>query len=222
MTKIWFISDTHNRHGELIIPEVDLVVHCGDFSNHPDIRVNTAETFQFLEFYKEIPVTKIVVPGNHDVWAGRNIQLFEQTCKDFGIIPLVHNQIEVMGLRIFGSPWTPTFGRGGLWAFNRDRGSIGRKWETIPENTDILLTHGPPKTILDSTKDIDSSKIISVGCSALNKRVKEVKPRIHAFGHIHSSKYADNFGMYDNGETKFINCSCQCDNLFNKGWIADV
>ena len=46
------------------------------------------------------------------------------------------------GVKVYGSPWQPWFGG---WAFNLERGpDIAAKWALIPDDTDVLLTHGPP------------------------------------------------------------------------------
>lgn len=50
-------------------------------------------------------------------------------------------------------------------------------WENkIPIETDVLITHTPPKYHLD----------INLGCAGLLKEIWRVKPRLHVFGHIHS------------------------------------
>ena len=52
----------------------------------------------------------------------------------------------------------------------------------IPDDTDILITHGPPLGMLDYTPFGGA-----VGCERMISRVFEVEPRIHVFGHVHSS-----------------------------------
>lgn len=53
-------------------------------------------------------------------------------------------------------------------------------WSMIPENTDILVTHGPPYGILDTNIQNQHT-----GCPHLLQRVLAIKPRLHVFGHIH-------------------------------------
>ena len=45
-------------------------------------------------------------------------------------------------VRIYGSPWQPEFYN---WAFNLPRNGeeMKARWDAIPDNTDILITHGP-------------------------------------------------------------------------------
>lgn len=82
------------------------------------------------------------------------------------------------GIKFYGSPWQPWYYD---WAFNEQRGEkIKAKWDLIPEDTDVLITHGPPMGILDKT--LESGH---VGCEELVKAVHRIKPKLHIFGHIH-------------------------------------
>eukprot|EP00913_Durusdinium_trenchii_P027205 g25525.t1 len=54
------------------------------------------------------------------------------------------------------------------------------KWSEIPDQLDVLVTHGPPYGILDTVK-----RDIHAGCPELLKRVQQVAPQFHFFGHIH-------------------------------------
>jgi hypothetical protein len=82
---------------------------------------------------------------------------------------------EIAGLRMWASPWTPTWGE---WAFMRDRGpSIREKWQLIPEGLDLLITHGPPAYICDRTLGGEH-----VGCEDLREIVEARRPRLHVFG----------------------------------------
>ena len=65
-------------------------------------------------------------------------------------------------------------------AFNFNSEEIKEKWDLIPGDTDILMTHSPPYGILDVSK-----QGINSGCANLMRRVREVKPLVHVFGHIH-------------------------------------
>ncbi|KAH7044410.1 Metallo-dependent phosphatase-like protein [Linnemannia elongata] len=85
----------------------------------------------------------------------------------------------VEGYRIWASPWQPEFWE---WAFNEVRGKLKDIWKHIPEDTDILMTHGPPKYHGDI---VPQDKELHVGCEELLERLKVVKPLYHVFGHIH-------------------------------------
>jgi predicted MPP superfamily phosphohydrolase len=61
------------------------------------------------------------------------------------------------------------------WAQN-----VGTEASTIRENVDIVMTHGPPKYILDSASDGRSA-----GCDHLRRAIERVRPKLHCFGHVH-------------------------------------
>jgi Icc-related predicted phosphoesterase len=101
----------------------------------------------------------------------------------------------IEGLNIWGSPVQPWFYD---WAFNRKRGSeIKKHWDMIPNNTDILITHGPAYGVLDKTIRGEP-----VGCEELRKRISVINPRISICGHIHEA-----YGQEFIAQTKFINAS---------------
>ena len=105
------------------------------------------------------------------------------------------------GFHLPSSPWQPAFCS---WAFNlkRDGDEIRAVWGKIPDDTDILITHGPPYGILDST-DLDDH----VGCRALLSRVQAIRPKLHVFGHIHEGHGKE---QVDEQSTIFVNASI-CD-----------
>ncbi len=222
--KIWFISDTHGRHRQLKVPEVDMVIHCGDESNHPTAHNNYVELLFFLAWWGELPIKhKILVPGNHSTALERLPAAREDANKLSHL--LIHDEVEVAGIRIFGSPFTPSFGT--VWSYNVARSKIGRKWQQIPEDVDILCTHGPPHGVLDISEDMENRKrLIPVGCKALYKRVEKIEPDIHCFGHIHGNRYIDNAGTKTIAglNTTFINASVVKDGVmevFHNGYVVE-
>jgi len=96
----------------------------------------------------------------------------------------------------WGSPYTPEFMD---WAFMYPRGSAARQyWDQIPYNLDVLITHGPPLGILDQAMPGGAH----LGCEKLLEAVKEKKPKIHLFGHIHGGAVT-----FENGVTRFVNAA---------------
>ncbi|KAK3839806.1 MAG: Metallo-dependent phosphatase-like protein [Linnemannia gamsii] len=85
----------------------------------------------------------------------------------------------IEGYRIWASPWQPEFSQ---WAFNEIRGKLKDIWKLIPEDVDILMTHGPPKYHGDI---VAMGKERHAGCEELLERLKLVRPLYHVFGHIH-------------------------------------
>ena len=205
--KIFAISDTHGRHEQVVIPEgTDMLIHAGDFSNIKLPAMNHNEVNLFLIWLEQQPVKyKVIIAGNHDT----SIESRLFTKKDFknrGIIYLEHESIEIEGIKIFGSPYTPEYHN---WAFNRTRAKLGKIWDSIPDDIHVLITHGPPKGILDSASR-DKHVSEHVGCSALLKRVLKVKPQYMIFGHIHDNGDNLNNGTFKLNEyrTVFANVSC--------------
>lgn len=219
--KIWFISDTHNHHEELTIPQdIDCVIFCGDESNHFDPSYNWHEAFNFFAWFDSIDIMhKVYIPGNHStaVYQGM-IRPNEWTGIDF----LIHRSTVIEGLSIFGSPHSPTWGKSG--AYMVDRRLLDYYWDSIP-SCDILITHCPPKGILDLTHDKDDeTTLVQAGCEYLYNHVNRIKPKVHAFGHIHESPGCYNFGVFEKNETKFVNCGCFLHrmNKLENGIILDV
>ena len=202
--KIAIISDTHGEHKNLEkwLPAADMIICAGDVSKFGNMTTISSflRWFSELEQYK----TKIFIAGNHDTLFEDNRGL-SQAMIYHNLMYLENSGLEFDGINIYGSPVTPRFHD---WAFNADRGEkIKKYWDAIPENTDILITHGPPMGILDvsrynqSTMALDGS-INHVGCQDLMNRINEIKPKVHIFGHIHPA-----YGIvYQNG-TLFINAS---------------
>jgi Icc-related predicted phosphoesterase len=193
--KITFISDTHGKHQSMTDDLVGgpMIIHAGDISNTGTV----GQINQFLEWFAELPyMHKVFIAGNHDFG-------FEKVRKSYepgivipdGVTYLQDQSVMIEGIKIYGSPWQPRFYD---WAFNLNRGEeIAKYWNMIPDDTDILVTHGPPFSVLDRTNRGDV-----VGCEDLYMRVKNVNPKIHVFGHIH-----EGYGVREIGDTIFINAS---------------
>ena len=213
---IWHISDTHTYHGLLDIPDsIDIVIHSGDATNPRDPCKNKIEMENFIEWYSSLPIPhKIFVAGNHDISIERNFIKkvdFEQK----GIIYLENDWIKINEITIWGSPITPTFGQG--WAFNKDRSKTHDVWKNIPNNTDVIVTHGPPKGMLDLSYD-RSNKLEMCGDVALSKRVIDINPKLCLFGHVHNCKDIINAGIKQLSirNTIYSNGSVVTDGKFGK------
>ena len=204
--KITLISDTHTKHRycEADLPGGDLLIHAGDFMNsgyHKDDVIEFLEWFSSIKGYDK----KIFIAGNHDRIIENDPTWSLLTIKDYPNLIYLQDEgfslydiEEDSSVRLYGSPWQPEFCN---WAFNLPRNSeeMKQRWDSIPEDTDILITHGPPFGHLDVP---GIGKSIRVGCEMLRYRVDEILPKIHVFGHIHGSA-----GYYFNGHTHFINAS---------------
>jgi Icc-related predicted phosphoesterase len=192
-----------------------MVIHSGDCSNPRDPYNNEPEVREFIDWYKELsPKYKIYVAGNHD----SSIEKKLVTKKDFednGIIYLENDYVTIEGIKIFGSPYTPNFGN---WSFMRDRNKLDRFWcSAIHDDTDIVVTHGPPKGILDKSETREGLMECCGDKSLLNKLL-EVQPAYHLFGHIHNCRGVVNAGMQKLSvcDTFFSNGSVVTDGKFGK------
>jgi len=182
-------SDTHSQHKSFQFPECDLLIFAGDCNG-----ARKAGFIDFVNWYQTQPAKhKIFVPGNHDFFCENYPDEARLECKERDIIYLDHEAYEIDGIKFFGSPYTPQFFD---WAFMKPREALGYYWQDIPEDTEILITHGLPYGILDKCPD-------SVGCEALLDRVKVVKPRYNIGGHIHE----DGGKSKRIGKTTFLNVS---------------
>ena len=188
--KFTIISDTHNHHHEIEIPQGDVLIHAGDITE----RGHKEEVIDFLEWFSKQPHPhKIFIGGNHDIYMDRYpVDLLELIPEN--VIYLRNNGLTINKLKIWGSPVTPDFMD---WSFGKERSKMDEHWKYMPEDIDILITHTPPYGILDQ-----SSQHISLGCKFLLKKVKELKPKYHIFGHIHAS-----YGIHKTEATTFINAS---------------
>jgi len=196
--KITFISDTHNKHKHLtskgmgnILGSGDILVHAGDCTSMGQKH----EINEFLKWFSNTEFEhKIFIAGNHDFGFEEQTDI-AQEYKNLGITYLFDNDITIDGIKFYGSPWQPEFHN---WAFNLPRGEeLAAKWEKIPDDVDILITHGPAYGILDYAP-IGGH----VGCEELYRKIAEVKPKIHVCGHIH-----DGYGQKTMGGIEFLNAS---------------
>lgn len=205
MPRIVCISDTHNCNEEIIVPDGDLLIHSGDAITSGTLN----ELEKFFGWFAHLPhKRKVLIAGNHD-WA---FQLQSEKARDLipdSVIYLQDSSAEIDGLKIYGSPWQPRFFD---WAFNLNRGyELAEKWAMIPDDVDVLITHGPPYGILDLVprKGWDEN----TGCEELRKRVEQIaafgRLKLHVFGHIHCG-----YGIQEEFGVKFVNAST-CDEQYN-------
>lgn len=211
--KIWHIGDTHTYHDLLKIPkDIDLVIHSGDCSIPRDPYMNEYEVKEFIVWFSKLPINnKIYVAGNHDTSIEKGL-VTEDDFNSYAIHYLFNDYITIDDFKIWGSPYTPNFNN---WSFNKDRAKISRIWETIPNDTDIVVTHGVPKGIMDYTYN-KNRELESCGDSALKKKLLKLQPKLHCGGHIHNYKDIINAGTMklSSYKTIFSNGSVVTDNKF--------
>ncbi len=190
--QLLLISDTHGLHHKLQLSPTDMLIHAGDISS----RGSKAEILDFLDWFeKQDAQHKIFIAGNHDYFFDNASTEEINSIIPKNITYLCDSGTTIEGINIWGSPVQPWFHD---WAFNRKRGvEINQHWQLIPNNTDILITHGPAYGILDRTIHNEL-----VGCEDLLERVKIIQPKLFVFGHIH-----EGYGMQQNHGVDFVNAS---------------
>lgn len=213
--KVTFISDTHNRQAMLKLPGGDILIFSGDFMSDG---YSQAEVNSFIEWIKVQPYTyKVCIAGNHDryceAFPSYMIKdMFEQYY-DEGVRYICNEEIDIEGLKIYGTPYQPYFCN---WAFNvPDSERLYGMYTEIPEGLDILITHCPPYDVLDKSHlQMPGSGRTGkepLGSEELTRALSELKkkPRYHAFGHIHG----DGGKTVVRENTTYINASI-CDEQY--------
>lgn len=210
--KLMFISDTHNQHNKLNLnlEGIDFLIHTGDFTSIGKER----EVRKFNKWIGTLGLDKehvLICAGNHDWYMARHTrEQIDSICTNFTY--LQEDRYEYDGVVFYGSPYQPQFYN---WAFNVPRGEkLKAIWDKIPEDTDVLLTHGPPMGILDTNRTNEHC-----GCEDLFNRIQELNLKISCFGHIHES-----YGQQKIGNTTYINSSILNDNyeLVNDPIIIEI
>lgn len=199
MPRIVCISDTHGKHARIDLPEGDVLVHAGDCSN-----IGTVEEIgSFAAWMRQQPHRhKLFVPGNHD-WAfsrtpdpkgpmGRGaggpedlervLDLMDYAGVTVLGLPGGQYQAQVAGVSVVGLCGQRPFCG---WAFDTPEPELANRWALIHEETDLLITHSPPHSVLDM-----NDQRWSCGSVTLRDRLEamEEPPNLHVFGHIHESR----------------------------------
>lgn len=200
-TRFVCISDTHNQTPKL--PRGDVLVHAGDLSNQGSIS-ELRKTVAWLE--KADFEVKIVVAGNHDVtldsqFYEKHGALFHnqhhqdpEACQrlftESSSITYLKHEATTIRLQspigphtqfsVFGSPYSPVLR---TWAFQYSEAESVRLWDDIPLDTDVVITHTPPKNHRDAT-----GRGHSAGCEALRRALWRIRPRLAVCGHIHEGR----------------------------------
>jgi len=200
LLRIACISDTHLNESSVQVPECDMLIHAGDMTM---LDASEHSLVDFDGWCSSLALDRsriLVCAGNHDLplQNNRNARKLLRHCTY-----LCDESIIIEGLKFYASPWQPAFFN---LAFNLERDSqdLKKKWDEIPDDTDILITHAPPYGLGDLLSPGEH-----LGCRLLLERIKKVRPRLHVCGHIHSGQ-----GIYKTDfNTTVINASV-CNNSY--------
>jgi hypothetical protein len=185
--RLVLISDTHDQ--TLPLPSGDILIHGGDLTNSGSAASIQAQ----IDWLAATPHAHVIaIAGNHDSYLdsrSRAASDADQTLRWGRVTYLQHDScvVEVRRpghgggarpLKIFGAPQIPACG-GPEMAFQYPRGQDA--WSgTVPRDTDVLVTHTPPKWHRDLPR--------GMGCEWLAREVRRVRPRVHVFGHVHAGR----------------------------------
>lgn len=187
--RLVLLSDTHELQAEADVPPGEILIHAGDFTMFS----RSARAIKdFDRWLGELPHrSKIICPGNHEIFLQSdpsNRSLISNATV------LINKGIEVAGLRVWASPVT----RSGPAFCVRSDEDRRRLYASIPGDTDVLITHGPPYGILDCSPSSDQHQ----GDPVLLEAVQRVRPQLHVFGHIHGG-----YGIVEGEHTTFANAA---------------
>ena len=188
--RLVLLGDTHGLHRNIQVPDGDLLIHVGDFTVLPK---SVREIVDFNAWLGELPHRhKILTPGNHEF-------LLEADPSKRSLLSnatvLINESIEIERFRIWGSPVTPLYSGAFGMSSAADR---KRLYAQIPDDIDLLITHGPPYGILDAVPN----STLHAGCRELFEAVIRVRPTLHVFGHIHGTEV-----VVHTDSTTFVNAA---------------
>jgi len=181
--KILCLSDLHRKYNTIDFTDidVDMIIIAGDWTITESLQ--DVENINFLEWLEDLDIKhKLVIAGNHELLIESDPELWQRQLKIAPSVTYLHNSgIEIEGIKFWGTPDTPCFYD---WAFNRTEQELEEILDAVPEDTNVIISHGPPKGILDAV--LEGSH---VGSDSLRKKCLEL-PNLKAciFGHIHESK----------------------------------
>lgn len=178
--KVVCISDTHNAQFQ--VPYGEILIHAGDTTQSGSLK----EFQSTLDWLETLPHKhKILIAGNHELLldpdqddrANNQEPEARQKIVWHDIVYLEKSSTTLIcsggrRIKIYGNPMTPKHGN---WAFQHLR-NVDVWTGNIPEDVDILVTHGAPLGHLD---------IASWGCRYLLDAIWCSKPSLHVFGHLH-------------------------------------
>jgi predicted phosphodiesterase len=213
--KIVAASDLHGNLPD--IPECELLLLVGDLTpveNHGiHFQAEWLDT-KFRSWLRYVPARQIIgIAGNHDF-------VFEQAPDlvpaDLPWTYLQDSGTQWEGWNIWGTPWQPVFFD---WAFNGTPAQLRRQWALIPDNTDILVVHGPPHGYGDQARKLSGNGWHQCGCPHLLERIQEIQPRLVVFGHIHEGR-----GQWQLDRTVLANVSLvdEAYRYVHKPWVMEL
>lgn len=183
MPKILAISDTHGFLPD--VPECDILLIGGDITPNFDHALDYQHVWldhKFRDWLASLPAKHIVgIAGNHDFIFERRQQV---DALDLPWTYLQDSGTIIDGVSIWGTPWVPNLRR---WAFYGGASRVEDHFEKIPDDTDIILSHGPMHGYGDVVSPMFGGPK-HVGCLSMAEQVKRIQPKAFVCGHIHEAR----------------------------------
>ncbi len=199
------IPNKPNEKVDFVIHAGDIVGHnplARRVGKESDFKFQVRQFFEeFLPFFKSLDCPVVFIGGNHDLfldrsktgkfWHFKNInvaEMIEEQTKDSNVTYLNRQARNINGVNFFGSPYVPSIEWNGVqspWAFQypqwKGREFADNLYDSIPDGTDVLITHCPPEAILNRSVGKD------YGCASLTRYLShKSKANVHVFGHSHA------------------------------------
>ncbi|KAL8801930.1 MAG: hypothetical protein Q9200_006766 [Gallowayella weberi] len=184
-TRFVCVSDTHNAapDASFKLPAGHVLIHAGDLTNRGKY-TKLRKTFNWIE--KADFEVKVVIAGNHDItldpafYEQHGAHHHGQHLQDAAALTLTKPDGPRTTFKVSGSPMSPARG---IWAFGYQSGMASHLWDQIPLDTDVLVTHTPPKDHCDASQDRGPA-----GCKPLRQALGRVRPSLAVCGHVHEGR----------------------------------
>ena len=174
--KFCMVSDFHGQYKQVVSLSQrgsSILLVAGDITKNGTL----GEIHDFNEFVGTLAFEYIIVTPGHTDIALQNATIVKNILTN--CICLIDEYVEIDGKKIYGTPWIYEE-KGAFTSLDRD--FLEERWNLIPRDTYILLTHSPSYEV----QDLDSNGN-SIGDKGLLNAMKEVQPRYHVHGHAHCS-----------------------------------
>lgn len=196
--KVVMLSDTHNAHRELTVPEGDILIHAGDATDDG----TEGELLGFFQWFQALPHReKVYIPGNHDMLFSTDYERAMALVPAGVFVPIgTEAYLPISGLSIFGAPWS-------RWNTSLEGTSAGafalrdieraEAWGKLSGYVDIVISHSPPWVISGEGGD-----------DLVDKAIERHKPRLLICGHIHRYRGVKAVGHSGGEKTIVVNAAC--------------
>lgn len=177
--KVVALSDVHSKLGKVKLPDADLLVISGDLTIGGSIKEYSQLNHACGDIKHKFKYGILLCEGNHDFLGEKQPSLADSLIHHAKLVR--HNAITINGIKFFITPYNKWYFN---WAFNIWPGEQSQKiWAQIPNDTEVLVSHGPPYETLDCPPNKEH-----VGDVDLWNRIQLLhKLKLHIFGHIHHS-----------------------------------